>query len=123
MGSFIEINDMLQFTNRQSFPTELDFEKHKDKPYTVEDFGGKIFKFRDKSKMRIYKAPPLRNFLVQNIRGKWLYWGLVCIIEISYDYTEQTISRKFKIIHIYTLNEMKEAHKLINRNTDTVFFN
>lgn len=51
-----------------------------------------------------YTTPvlPDRNFLVQNINGKWLYWGLVHIIEIVHDYVNQTTSGKFKIIYINT---------------------
>jgi hypothetical protein len=122
MGSFIEINDTLQLTNKQGFPADLDYEKHKLKPFKVEDFEDKVFVFKDKPKIRVYKAPPVRNFLVQNINGKWLYWGLVHIVEITHDYGKQTTSGKFKIIYIYTPEEMKQAHKLIDRNTDTDFF-
>ncbi|MBW2981583.1 hypothetical protein KY343_01760 [Candidatus Woesearchaeota archaeon] len=121
MGSFIEINDTLQITNEQGFPSELDYEKHKQKPFTAEDFEGKIFEFKDKPKVRVYKLPPVRNFLVQNIDGKWLYWGLVHIIEVVHDNVKQTTSGKFKIIYLYTPEEMKQAHKLIDRNKDTDF--
>ncbi len=121
MGSFIEINDTLQLTSKQGFPKELDYEKHKIKPFTADDFKNKIFQFKDKPKVRIYKLPPVRNFLVQNINGKWLYWGLVHIIEVTHDNLKQTTSGKFKIIYIYTPEEMKYAHKMIDRNKDTDF--
>ncbi len=122
MGSFIEINDTLQLTKEQGFPPELDFEKHKTKPFTVKDFEGKIFTFKNKPNLRIYKAPPVRNFLVENINGKWLYWGLVHIVEVTLDYVKMTTSGKFKIIYINTPEEMKTAHELIDRNPDTNFF-
>jgi len=119
MGSFIEINDTLQISTDQGFPKELDYAQHKIKPFTAEDFKDKIFEFKDKPKIRIYKLPPVRNFLVQNIDGKWLYWGLVHIVEIFHDNIKQTTSGKFKIIYIYTPEEMKQAHKLIDRNKET----
>ncbi len=123
MGSFIEINDTLQISKEQGFPEVLDYEKHKIKPFTADDFKDKIFEFKNKPKIRIYKLPPVRNFLVQNINGKWLYWGLVHILEIKHDNIKQTTSGKFKIIYIYTPEEMKHAHKLIDRNIETDFLN
>ena len=121
MGSFIEINDTLQISIEQGFPKELDYEQHKIKPFTADDFKEKIFEFKDKPKIRIYKLPPVRNFLVQNIDGKWLYWGLIQVIEVVHDNVKQTTSGKFKIIYIYTPEEMKHAHKLLDRNKDTDF--
>lgn len=122
MGSFIEMNDTLQITIEQGFPKELDYEKHKIKPFTADDFKDRIFEFKDKSKIRIYKIPPIRNFLVQNVSGKWLYWGLIHIIELHHDNVKQTTSGKFKIIYIYTPEEMKQSHKLIDGNKETDFF-
>ena len=121
MGSFIEINDTLQISIEQGFPKELNYEQHKIKPFTADDFKDKIFEFKDKPKIRIYKLPPVRNFLVQNINGKWLYWGLIQVIEVVHDNVKQTTSGKFKIIYIYTPEEMKHAHKLLDRNKDTDF--
>jgi hypothetical protein len=123
MGSFIEINDTLQISKEQGFPEELDYEQHKIKPLQPSDFEGKIFEFKDKPNVRIYKLPPVRNFLVQNINGKWLYWGLVHVLEVVHDNVKQTTSGKFKIIHIYSPEEMKFAHKLIDRNKETDFLN
>lgn len=121
MGSMIELNDTLQITTSQGFPKELDYDKHIKKPFTAADFEGKVFEFKDKPKVRMYHLPPVRNFLVHNIDGKWLYWGLVHVIEVKHDNVKQTTSGKFKIIYIYTPEEMKNAHKLIDRNKDTDF--
>jgi len=123
MGSFIEINDTLQISKEQGFPKELDYEQHKVKPFKASDFEGKIFEFKDKPKVRIYKLPPVRNFLVQNINGKWLYWGLVHVVEVVHNNVNQTTSGKFKIIHINSPEEMKFAHKIIDRNKETDFLN
>ncbi|MAH45765.1 hypothetical protein CMI37_08035 [Candidatus Pacearchaeota archaeon] len=123
MGSLIEMNDTLQISSEQGFPKELDYEQHKIKPFTADDFEGKIFEFKDKPKVRIYQLPPVRNFLVQNINGKWLYWGLIHVIEVVHDNIKQTTSGKFKITYVYTPEEMKCVHELIDRNKDTDFLN
>lgn len=122
MGSHIETNDTLQITSEQGFPEELNFEQHQKNPFTAEDFKGKVFKFRNKEKIRIYHAPPVRVFLVHNINGKWLYWGLIHILEVVHDQVNNMTSGKFKIIYIYTPDEMRQAHKLVDRNDKTDFF-
>ncbi len=109
MGSFIEINDTLQLTTEQGFPSELDYAKHKANPFKAEDFEDKVFEFKDKKEVRIYKLPPVRNFLVQNINDKWLYWGLVHMLEITHNNVDKTTSGKFKIIQIYPPDKMKDA--------------
>ena len=121
MGSYIETNDTLQIAREQGFPEELIFEKHKVNPYKAEDFKDKIFEFKDKPNIRIYHRPPVRNFLVENIDGKWLYWGQVHILEVNHDYINKTTSGKFKIIYINKPEEMEMAHNLIDRNKDTFF--
>ncbi len=81
MGSFIELNDTLQLTSEQGFPSQLKLRKHLKKPIKVSEFKGRVFEFKNKPSARIYKTPPVRNFLVQNIKGKWLFWGHCLIIE------------------------------------------
>ena len=122
MGSFIEINDTLQLTTEQGFPAELDYDRHKSKPFTAEDFKGKIFEFKNKPNIRIYKIPPVRNFLAHNIDGKWLYWGLVHIIEVTHDNINQTTSGKFKIIQIYSPEEMEKAYIYLHPSAAESFF-
>ncbi len=122
MGSFIEINDTLRITREQGFPKELDYELHKTKPFSAKDFEGRVFEFRDKPSIRIYKAPPIRNFLVQDIGGKWLYWGLIHILEVTHDYAKQTTSGKFVIQYIYTPEEMRSAQTIIDRDFSTDYF-
>ena len=105
----------------ESVNKELDYEQHKIKPFVTSDFEDKIFYFKYKPKVRIYQLPPVRNFLVQNINGKWLYWWLVDIIEVLHDNIKQTTSGKFKITYIYTLEEMKQAYKLMDRRENIDF--
>ena len=121
MGSYIEINDTLQITKEQGFPKELDWKKHLENPYNAEQFTNQIFEFNNKPNIRNYQMPPVRVFLVENIDGKWLYWGLVHIIEVKHDYINKTTSGKFKIIYINKPEEMETAHNLIDRNESTFF--
>jgi hypothetical protein len=112
MGSFIEINDTLRITKAQGFPAELDIERHLQHPYDLEDVKDKIFEFKAKDKIRVYKQPPVRNFLAEDLGGKWIYWGAVFITEVHHDYEKQTTSGKFKIISLNTPEEMKQMFKL-----------
>jgi hypothetical protein len=122
MGSIIEINDTLKLTKEQGFPSEFVLEEHLKNPYKTEDFSGRIFEFKNKDGIRIFQAPPVRNFLVENKEGKWIYWGLCHIVEITYDYKNKVTSGKFEIIYINTPEEMKKAHELIDRNQKTNYF-
>ena len=119
MGNNIEINDTLQLTREQGFPAELILEQHQEKPRRTEEFEGKTFEFKDKSGIRVYQSPPVRNFLVENRGGKWIYWGLVHVTEIHHDYLAKTTSGKFKIVYLYTPEEITKAHGLIDRNPQT----
>lgn len=121
MGSVVTMNDTLQISREQGFPGELDYHKHQKKPFRAEDFRNKLFEFRNKPGIRVYQAPPVRNFLVENRDGKWIYWGLVHVTEIIHDNIKKTTSGKFKIIYIYTPEEMAKAHDLIDRNPTTKF--
>jgi len=103
MGSFIELNDTLQITTEQGFPSDLlNLEKHKKSPIKLDDVKDKIFEFHDKPKARIFHIAPVRCFLVHNIDEKWLYWGKIIILEQTIKGEEtQTTSGKYKIIQIY----------------------
>jgi hypothetical protein len=122
MGSNIELNDTLQLTSEQGFPKELNLEKHLGQPYRTNDFKDEVFRFQGKPGIRQYHQPPVRNFLVENHNGKWIYWGFVHIIETHLDYLNKTTSGTFKIIYINTPEEMKMAHHLIDQNDDTNYF-
>ena len=122
MGTYIETNDTLQITSNQGFPVELDLERHLKNPLQTENFKGKVFEFKNKPGIRIYHVPPVRNFLVENRDGKWIYWGLIHILETSHDYLQKTTSGKFNIIYLYNPDEMKKAYELTDRNDQTQFF-
>lgn len=116
------MNDTLRIDSSQGFPSDLDISVHLRSPYKAEHFADRVFEFHDKPEIRVYKIPPVRNFLVQDIGGKWLYWGLIHILEIKHDYVERTTSGKFKIIYINTPDEMKKAYELIDRNPKNNYF-
>ena len=122
MGSFIETNDTLQITREQGFPKGLDLEKHLKNPIKTEDFSNKIFEFKNKDGIRVYHAVPVRNFLVENVGGKWIYWGLVHILESTHDLVNKTTSGKFKIIYINTPEEMKEVFRLTDQRPEFDYF-
>ena len=126
MGSFIEINDTLRISKEQGFPIELDYKKHISKEggfFKAEDFKDRVFEFSAKPGVRLFKIPPVRNFLVESTEnGKWLYWGMCHILETTSDYVNNTTSGKFKIIYINTPEEMKKAFELVDRVWKNDFF-
>ncbi len=111
MGSNIELNDTLQLTTEQGFPKELELTRHQKKPFTAQDFAGKVFQFKDKPDMRIFHPAPTRVFLVHNINGKWLYWGHALIIEQTIHADTRTTSGKFTITKIYPPEYQKQISK------------
>ncbi len=121
MGSYIEINDTLQLTKEQGFPSELVLETHLEKPYAAADFAGKIFEFKNKPDVRMYQMPPVRNFLAENRDGKWIYWGKCQVIEVTHDTVAKTTSGKFVIIDIFSPEEMKQAERIINTDKSGYF--
>lgn len=116
MGSFIEINDTLRITKEQGFPGFLDIKTHLKTPFDFADVEGKVFEFKNKEKIRVYKQPPVRNFLVEDLGGKWLYWGLCYILEIHHDYENQLTSGKFKIIQLNSPEDMRKMFELTDYN-------
>ncbi len=76
MGSFIEINDTLQITEANGFPSSLlNLAEHQKEPITIDNVKDIVFEFKNKPSARIYQKDPVRVFLVQNINNKWLFWG------------------------------------------------
>jgi hypothetical protein len=59
---------------------------------------------------------------MENRDRKWIYWGLVHIVEITHDYMHKTSSGKFKIIRINTPEEMKKAYQLIDMRPEMNYF-
>lgn len=112
MGSMIELNDTLRISKEQGFPEFLDIEKHLTQPYSFDEVKDKVFEFQAKTGIRVYQQPPVRNFLVEDLDGKWLYWGLCFITEITHDYVNGVTSGKYNIVQLNTPEEMKQHFKL-----------
>lgn len=123
MGSFIEINDTLRISKTQGFPAELDIKRHVDKPIDFSVVKDKIFEFSSKDKLRVYQQPPVRNILVEDLDGRWLYWGLCYIIEVTHDYENQITKGKYKIVQLNSPQEMESHFKLMHyTNPDQNYF-
>lgn len=122
MGSFIELNYMLQITKDQGFPNILDLEKHKKKPIELKLLRNKTFRFHDKDGIRIYQLPPVACFLVENRNGSWIYWGLIKILDLHLDYVTKKTSGKYEILSIYSYEQMTQMHSLIDNNYSSNFF-
>jgi len=122
MGSLFEINDTLQISKEQGFPTQLDIVQHLKSPYSLDEIKDKTFKFSDKPKIRLYQQPPVRVFLVENVDGKWIYWGLAHILSVTHNYVDKTTSGTFKIIYLNSPEEMKQAYNLTDRRPNINYF-
>lgn len=122
MGSMVEINDTLQITKEQGFPDELDIERHLHEPYSIEAVSDKIFSFRAKPAIRVYQQPPVRNFLVENKGGKWIYWGQCFVLEVVSDYEKKETAGKFRIIRLNTPEEMRQMFELVDRFPENNYF-
>lgn len=122
MGSMVELNDTLRITKEQGFPSELDIQTHLQTPYDFALVKDRIFEFSAKEKIRIYQQPPVRNFLAEDLNGKWLYWGQCHILEIHHDYATGTTSGKYKIIRLNTPDEMQQMYLLVDSRPDFNYF-
>lgn len=118
------MNGALQISAEQGFPEQiLDVERHHKQPIKLEEVKDKIFEFKEKPKARIYQVPPSRNFLIQNKDGKWIYWGLIQVIEqtINWDGKDCMTSGKFKIISIFEPEFQKQITKNQSREGCSYF--
>jgi hypothetical protein len=122
MGSVIEINDTLRITKAQGFPAALEIERHLETPYSPGKVVGQTFSFQGKSGIRVYKAPPVRNFLVEALGDKWLYWGLCHLLQVKHDYELSETSGIYKITHLNSPAQMKQAFELVDRVWPNSYF-
>lgn len=119
MGSMVEINDTLQLTTEQGFPSDLlDLKKHQKNPVKLSAVKDTVFEFKDKPSARIFQLDPVRVYYVHNINGKWLFWGRVFIqsetiyknVDAKGNWKEGDwlTSGTYKIIDIYDPKYQKE---------------
>jgi hypothetical protein len=122
MGSNIKLNDTLRINKQQGFPAELDLLRHLDNPYTIEDVKDKIFRFSSKPMIRVYQQPPVRNFLVEDVNGKWVYWGKCYILEIVHDYEKLETSGTYRVISINSPEDMQKAFEIVDLVPENNYF-
>lgn len=88
MGTSVELNDTLLITEAQGFPSKLlSRESHVHSPVKQDALSAQEFKFSNKDGARIFHLDPVRVYLVENIDGKWLFWGKAFVVS-------QTIEKK-----------------------------
>ena len=122
MGSTIRINDTLQITAAQGFPAELDIRRHLKTPLTAAQFENHVFAFSGKEGVRNFQQPPVRNFLVENRRGKHVYWGLVTVLTVTHDYLANVTAGRYRIHTLYTPEQMEMAAKLTGLDKTLDYF-
>jgi len=99
MGSVIEINDTLKISKARGFPAELNLAEHVcNAVASLERIKDKQYSFWNAGE-RVYHRAPTRVFLVEEIEGKWLYWGHALVLQqtMSSDKTEGI----FKVAKLY----------------------
>ncbi len=97
MGATIILNDTLQLTQKQGFPSTLALNsKHSFQ----------------KDGLRLYRLPPSRVFLAFNKNGKWDYRGEAQITELTLLPLENKTRGKFKVVKIYS----EEHRRVLNEN-------
>lgn len=84
MGSSLELNDTLLLTETQGFPSSI---LDRSNPGTLKDVADRIFEFKDKDGARVFHLEPVRVYLVENVDGKWIFWGKAFVVS-------QTIAKK-----------------------------
>ncbi len=61
MGSILEINDTLQITTKQGFPSKIfNLKRHLRKPITLDQVKDKVFEFSGKTRPRFFHLDPVR---------------------------------------------------------------
>lgn len=98
MGSLIEINDTLKISKDRGFPKNLVLEDYIRNHLAFQDVTNEDFAFWNAGE-RLYNRPPTRVFLVEEVAGKWLYWGHAMVTKqiIVPDKTEGA----FRIVKLY----------------------
>ena len=121
MGSTLIFNDTLSLTHEQGFPKNLLIEQHLINPYTTDQFKDIIFHF-EKSDYRFYHPQPNPVYLVQNIKGKWIYCGMVRMQKVTHDFTQNKTIGEYKIVDIFDYNRMKECFAIRDKRLEFDYF-
>ena len=105
MGSLIEINDTLKISKERGFPKDLFLEDYVNNQTLATNFISKELNFWNNDE-RLYHRPPTRVFLVEEINGKWLYWGHALVI--SQTISKGKTSGTYQIIKLYSPEYQKD---------------
>lgn len=106
MGGKFICNDTLRISKAQGFPEFLSLEKHLNTPYSLEELKGKVFSFT-KPDLRIYQPMPIRVSWVEDIDGKWVYWGMIEVMQTTLDFEKNTTSGTYKIVKLFNPEQMR----------------
>lgn len=121
-SSTFEINDTLQITKDQWFPLELDIDQHLINSYSLDTVDGKIYQFKNKPGLRNFSVPPVRCFLVENRDSKRIYRWQCHILSVTVDYITRETSGIYKIIKLFTPEQMKQAFFIADRFEEMNYF-
>lgn len=121
MGGRVITNSTLQITREQGFPAELDIKAHLTNPIAPENLKGRLFTFT-KPELRFFQPHGIRVFLVENVNGKFIYWGMVFIHTITLDYKANTTSGTFEVIEVFSPARMKEAFLICDGKPELDYF-
>ena len=98
MGSLLEINDTLQLTTEQGFPSDMfNLERHRRDPIQIDEVKDLEFSWSGKTGARFFHLDPVRVYWHHNIDGKWLAWGQILV-------QHQEISRNPDLQHQGAIN-------------------
>ena len=106
MGGKLIMNDTLRISKAQGFPDFLDIQAHLKQPYDISLLDGKTFTFI-KPDIRAYQPHPIRVSWVEDIDGKWLYWGMISILRTTHDFEAGTTSGIYRVVKLFRPEEMK----------------
>ncbi len=99
--------DTLRISKAQGFPEFLSLETHLQAPYSLKDVEGKIFSFT-KPDLRLYQPTPIRVSWVEDVEGKWVYWGMINILETTLNFENNTTSGIYKVVKLFTPEQMRD---------------
>lgn len=107
MGGKFIINDTLRISKDQGFPSHLNVENHLRSPYADSDIVGKIFTFT-KPELRLYQPYPIRVSWVEDVEGKWVYWGMITILQTTLDFEKNKTSGTYRVVKLFSPQGMKD---------------
>ena len=121
MGGKFITNDTLRISKEQGFPAFLDLETHLAKPFTLADVEGQTFSFT-KPDLRLYQPTPIRVSWVEDINGKWVYWGMIRVLSTTLDFEKNTTSGLYQVVKLFTPEQMRSYFDMKDGVEDNNYF-